>query len=429
MLRASRAKCLMVTAMLAAACPAIAPLTAADFIRGDAGADGMLDIGDAIKIFRAIFSRDRLDCSDAGDVNDDGQLSIVDPIVLFYRIIQGSTAYPEPFPDCGCDPTEDDLTCDSFAFCIDEGPLGSVLSGGQQIPIVLTDGGGRATFDINEAGTEIDFFLETEGLTGILAAHLHAAGLGETGPVIFVLSEGRFTDSVQGTLTAADLLPREEAGITVFAAAVDAILSGKTYINVRTELNPDGEVRGQLGPQEAAGVLRGDQEIEPVDSGGSGSATLRLNRGQTKLEVRLDVSGLTGITEARLHFGRLGSNGPVLFSLPVATPSGSGCVTLTADDLQPREASNILTFEDAVDALLSGNTYINYRTESHSAVFFRDTDAKVTHFAHFLPEVHGNFALHRIELVGDWQYFLHGEFARNFLDHFAFVCHIDDVVR
>jgi len=42
--------------------------------------------------------------------------------VLGYLFSRGAPP-PEPFPDCGLDPTEDDLTCDSFTYCPRQTPI------------------------------------------------------------------------------------------------------------------------------------------------------------------------------------------------------------------------------------------------------------------------------------------------------------------
>ena len=69
------------------------------------------------------------------------------------------------------------------------------------------------------------------------------APIGQPGPIAFTLP---ITDgSIAGQLTAADLAP--SAGVT-FDAAMDAIASGGAYVNVRTQADPTGELRGQIQP-------------------------------------------------------------------------------------------------------------------------------------------------------------------------------------
>lgn len=90
------------------------------FVRGDVNDDGNFDIGDPIGILTIlfIFGSDPLACEDAGDVNDDGQVNIADAIfALGSLFVAGAPAPPDPFPDCGEDPTDDPLDCTASVSC------------------------------------------------------------------------------------------------------------------------------------------------------------------------------------------------------------------------------------------------------------------------------------------------------------------------
>ncbi|MCA8960268.1 MAG: VCBS repeat-containing protein [Planctomycetes bacterium] len=81
------------------------------FQRGQIIDDGTIGIGDAIALLSAIFGPATLDCEDAGDVNDDGTIDIGDPITLLGALFVGPVPPPEPWVDCGPDPTADALGC------------------------------------------------------------------------------------------------------------------------------------------------------------------------------------------------------------------------------------------------------------------------------------------------------------------------------
>jgi len=83
------------------------------FVRGDTNTDQVVDVSDSIKILLHLFLDDSpdLDCLDAADVDDTGELSITDPIVLLSFLFQAGPAPQDPFPGCGPDPTPDDLSC------------------------------------------------------------------------------------------------------------------------------------------------------------------------------------------------------------------------------------------------------------------------------------------------------------------------------
>ena len=84
------------------------------FFRGDANADGELDISDPVTLLRSQFHGDAVvRCDDAGDSNDDGKLDIADAIHVFRYLFQGEDPPRAPFPDPGWDPTADSLGCAS----------------------------------------------------------------------------------------------------------------------------------------------------------------------------------------------------------------------------------------------------------------------------------------------------------------------------
>jgi len=87
-----------------------APL--AVFLRGDANGDGKLDISDAVKILRFLFSGDTSDCAEALDANDDGRLDIADAVFLLGYLFSEGPRPPAPFPDAGSVPPVQSLGCE-----------------------------------------------------------------------------------------------------------------------------------------------------------------------------------------------------------------------------------------------------------------------------------------------------------------------------
>jgi hypothetical protein len=82
------------------------------FTRGEANADGVLDISDPVAVLGFLFlGTDTPPCIDAADANDDGELDISDPVHGLSFLFLGGPAPPAPFPDCGADPTDDALGC------------------------------------------------------------------------------------------------------------------------------------------------------------------------------------------------------------------------------------------------------------------------------------------------------------------------------
>ena len=90
------------------------PVPDLDFVRGDADGSGALGITDAIVTLLGVLKRGRLDCLDASDTNDDGQLDLTDTLVLLqFLFLHEAPPPPSPFPGVGPDPTADALGCAS----------------------------------------------------------------------------------------------------------------------------------------------------------------------------------------------------------------------------------------------------------------------------------------------------------------------------
>ena len=89
---------------------------AASFLRADANADGRVDISDPVLTLFSLFVPDAPSpaCSEPLDSNDDGAVDLSDAVYTLAFLFRGGTPPHAPFPDCGEDPTEDDLDdCES----------------------------------------------------------------------------------------------------------------------------------------------------------------------------------------------------------------------------------------------------------------------------------------------------------------------------
>lgn len=129
------------------------------------------------------------------------------------------------------------------------------LSGGNENPPPATATGahGNARVMIDRAAGRITFQVNVYNLpTGLTGSHIHVGPAGSNGPIILDFRPqqlGISNDfSLTGTLTAADLRPSAAGGINSWDDAIFAIASGVTYVNVHTQANPGGEIRGQLCP-------------------------------------------------------------------------------------------------------------------------------------------------------------------------------------
>jgi hypothetical protein len=112
------------------------------------------------------------------------------------------------------------------------------LGGGAEVPPVTTAGKGTAAINVDTATKQATWRIEYTGLSGpAAAAHIHCgAAAGANAGVAVKLGEGP---------TAAS--PMQGSGAMTDAQIAD-LAAGKCYVNIHTEANKGGELRGQLAP-------------------------------------------------------------------------------------------------------------------------------------------------------------------------------------
>jgi len=108
---------------------------------------------------------------------------------------------------------------------------------------------GKVEFKLSKDGTTLTYKLHVKNIMDASAAHIHMAKKGADGPpVVGLFSEakkGKFSGVLaQGTITDKDLIGPLQ-GKTV-KDLVELFKSGDAYVNVHTDANPDGEIRGQI---------------------------------------------------------------------------------------------------------------------------------------------------------------------------------------
>ena len=88
------------------------------FVRGDTNADGTTNLSDGVLILLSLFRGGvPPPCEKSTDLNDDATINLTDAVYLLNFLFNAGTAPSVPFAECGSDPTEDELTCESFAAC------------------------------------------------------------------------------------------------------------------------------------------------------------------------------------------------------------------------------------------------------------------------------------------------------------------------
>jgi hypothetical protein len=116
------------------------------------------------------------------------------------------------------------------------------LTGAEQVPPVQTPASGAADLTYDPATRVVTWSVTYSGLSGpATMAHFHGpAAAGKNGPVTIWLSKKG--EPVASPITGEATLTPEQA---------QQFTAGDWYINVHTQANPGGEIRGQVLPPKA----------------------------------------------------------------------------------------------------------------------------------------------------------------------------------
>jgi hypothetical protein len=110
----------------------------------------------------------------------------------------------------------------------------AALDGKSEVPATTSTGSGTADIDYDPASKKLSWKLTYTGLSGpAKAAHFHGPAEAGKNAGVAVAIPGATASPAEGSATLTD------------AQAAD-LQAGKYYINVHTEANPGGEIRGQV---------------------------------------------------------------------------------------------------------------------------------------------------------------------------------------
>jgi hypothetical protein len=108
----------------------------------------------------------------------------------------------------------------------------ATLAGGEEVPPVQTSGKGELTATFDQGSKRLTWKGNYSGLSGpATAAHFHAAEKGKNGGVAVPISPS--ASPMEGAATLTD-------------QQVADLMAGRWYVNVHTEANKAGEIRGQM---------------------------------------------------------------------------------------------------------------------------------------------------------------------------------------
>jgi len=220
------------------------------------------------------------------------------------------------------------------------------LSGEQSVPAVDTNASGLAALTFDEAGALLTLHANTRGLNDASGAHLHLAYAGVSGGVEIGL--------MQDGSNPAHWLSEEQA---LTGAQLAALLAGETYVNIHSPANVNGEIRGQVIPDNilfAFGRLEGSQIVPVIATAAGGTFAVTVDPAASTVVAHINTFGVDDATDAHLHDGYAGTNGGV-------------AVGLTKD---PMDATHWSVADAPLDAgmlaaLTAGRYYVNVHTPAH----------------------------------------------------------------
>ena len=124
------------------------------------------------------------------------------------------------------------------------------LTGFEEVPPVNnTSAIGVAEFKLGQ--DNIMYIVNVTDIENVTAAHIHSGQVGENGPIVVTLfKEDTPTTAMttgvlsEGNITATNL-EGPMAG-QLLSNLISAMRNDQTYVNVHTQQNPNGEIRGQI---------------------------------------------------------------------------------------------------------------------------------------------------------------------------------------
>lgn len=112
--------------------------------------------------------------------------------------------------------------------------------------------------------------------------------------------------------------------------------------------------------------LRGSEEVPPVRTDAFGLTKFKVSRDERKIGFRLTVNNLSNFTQAHIHKGERGVNGPVVVFLfgpvdpDISVNKGIVEGIITAEDLVgPLEGRPL---SELIDLMREGKAYVNAHT-------------------------------------------------------------------
>lgn len=128
--------------------------------------------------------------------------------------------------------------------------LTASLSGANENPALNTGAFGSATVVVDMTARTVTYRVDVFNLpSGVTASHIHAGAAGTNGPVVVNFAPPLTASNdfgYTGTVKDSEFILRPDQGIRSADDMFQAILGGNSYVNVHSQVNAGGEIRGQL---------------------------------------------------------------------------------------------------------------------------------------------------------------------------------------
>lgn len=112
----------------------------------------------------------------------------------------------------------------------------ATINGASEVPAVSTSGTGAAAVNADPATKQLSWSVTYTGLSGpATAAHIHCGAAPGANAGVAVNFGTNLASPIQGSGTMTD-------------AQMADLAAGKCYVNIHTDANKGGEIRGQLMP-------------------------------------------------------------------------------------------------------------------------------------------------------------------------------------
>lgn len=126
----------------------------------------------------------------------------------------------------------------------------AILAGSFEVPPVQTNASGFAELEVEDGSDSMEYGIIVINIDKVTQAHIHQGNSTQAGPVVAPLFNAStpsgpiIGDLTEGSITSADLMgPLQGQELSDLITLME---NGQAYVNVHTEQNPDGEIRGTI---------------------------------------------------------------------------------------------------------------------------------------------------------------------------------------